>query len=319
MTLRIAFAGTPEFAVPALDALARSGHPLVGVLTQPDRPAGRGRVLTTGAVKRRALELNLPVDQPERLATEAQRATLASWQPELLVVVAYGLILPPAVLTLPRLGCLNIHASLLPRWRGAAPIQRAIEAGDAQTGVCIMQLEAGLDTGPVYSERRVPITRASTAATLQPQLAQLGAEALLPVIDALVAGRVQPRPQPAEGVTYARKISKDEARIDWRRAALQIERQVHAFDPWPVAEALLGGERVRIWEVEAMEEPGMPDGTGLPEDAPPGTARVVRGERLEVACGRGRLAILRLQLPGRRAMNAAEFLHGHGPGALVFA
>jgi methionyl-tRNA formyltransferase len=312
--LRIAFAGTPDFAVPALDALASSGHTLVGVLTQPDRPAGRGRQLTASPVKQRALALGLPVDQPERLASDAQRAALRAWAPELLVVVAYGLILPRAVLDLPRLGCLNIHASLLPRWRGAAPIQRALLAGDAETGVCIMHLEEGLDTGPVYAERRLAIAADATAASLQAQLAQLGAEALLPVVADLAAGRAVARPQPVDGVTYARKISKDEARIDWTSDAVQIERQVRAFNPWPVAETLLDGERLRLWQAHAVAGAE----AGVMPGATPGTVLGLADGAMRVACGRGALAVDVLQPPGKRAMPAAEFLRGRGQAPLRF-
>src|SRR6202044_1080142 len=227
--LRVAFAGTPEFAVPTLRALADSPHALVGVLTQPDRPAGRGRELTASPVKRLAQELQLPLSQPATLQNAAARALLASWGVDALVVVAYGLILPPAVLALPRLGCLNVHASLLPRWRGAAPIQRAILAGDRQSGVTIMQMDAGLDTGAVLEQRAIAIAPGSSAGQLQASLAQLGAGLLLDALAALEAGRAQPRPQPQEGVTYAAKVSKAEAIIDWRSGAEQIERQVRAF------------------------------------------------------------------------------------------
>jgi methionyl-tRNA formyltransferase len=312
--LRIAFAGTPDFAVPALDALAASEHTLVGVLTQPDRPAGRGRQLTPGPVKQRALALGLPVDQPDRLATEEQRATLRSWAPELLVVVAYGLILPRAVLELPRLGCLNIHASLLPRWRGAAPIQRAVLAGDSETGVCIRRLEEGLDTGPVYAEQRMPIGPDATAASLQPRLAQLGAAALLPVIADLVAGRANARPQPQAGVTYARKIRKEEARVDWHSDARQIALQVRAFNPWPVAETLLDGERLRLWRAHPLADTG----GAAAQPAAPGTVLGLRDGELHVACGAGTLAIAQLQPPGKRAMPAADFMHGHGHAPLHF-
>src|SRR5689334_11836317 len=241
-SLRIAFAGTPHFALPALRALLASQHRVVGVLTQPDRPAGRGRELRASPVKLLAQEAQLPIGQPATLKTPEGRAILHEWSPDLLVVVAYGLILPQAVLDRPRLGCLNIHGSLLPRWRGAAPIQRAILAGDAETGVCIMQMEAGLDTGPVLIERRHPIGMHDTAGDLHDALAELGAAALLEAVEALVAGTVVMRPQPAEGVTYAAKLEKSEAAIDWTRDAAQIDRQVRAFNPWPVAETAYAGE-----------------------------------------------------------------------------
>ncbi len=312
--LRIAFAGTPDFAVPALDALAAAGHHLVGVLTQPDRPAGRGRQLLASPVKQRALALGLPVDQPERLASDAQRATLRGWAPQLLVVVAYGLILPRAVLELPRYGCLNIQASLRPRGRGAAPIQRALLAGDSETGVCIMRLEEGLDTGPVYAERRLAVGAEATAASLLPQLAQLGAAALLPVIADLEADRAVAQPQAAAGVSYARKISKDEARVDWQSDAPRIERQVRAFNPWPVAETLLHGDRLRLWRARALPAAN----GGAPQPALPGTVLGLRDGELHIACGAGTLAVAQLQPPGKRPMAAADFMHGHGQAPLRF-
>ena len=300
--MRIAFAGTPDFAVPALDALAASEHTLVGVLTQPDRPAGRGRQLTASPVKQRALALGLPVDQPERLATDAQRATLASWAPDLLVVVAYGLILPRSVLELPRFGCLNIHASLLPRWRGAAPIQRALLAGDSETGICIMRLEEGLDTGSIYAERRLPVTSEASAGNLLLQLAQLGAEALLPVIADLESGTALARPQAPDGITYAHKISKEEAQVNWQSDVQQIERQIRAFNPWPVAETLLDGERLRLWRAHAL--------TTVDSGSPPGTILGLHEGAMQVACGHGVLAVEELQPPGKRRMRAADFMHG---------
>jgi len=312
--LRIAFAGTPEFALPALDALAGSAHRLVGVLTQPDRPAGRGRAIQAGPVKRRALELGLPLAQPARLGTEAERALLQAWQPELLVVVAYGLILPRAVLALPRLGCLNIHASLLPRWRGAAPIQRAILAGDERTGVTIMQLDAGLDTGPILAQAAVPIAEDMTSAQLHTVLAHLGATLLLEVIGALESGRAQPRAQPTEGVCYAAKLEKREAQIDWRDSAVRIARQVRGCNPWPVAATLLRGEPLRIWEAQA--EPLPP--AGAVAAGTPGAVLGLESGRLRVACGQGVLAVTLLQAAGRRVVSAADFVHGHALAGLSF-
>jgi methionyl-tRNA formyltransferase len=259
-------------------------------------------VLTPSPVKQRALQLALPVSQPERLASPEQRASLTAWHADLLVVVAYGLILPDAVLRLPRLGCLNIHASLLPRWRGAAPIARAILAGDADTGVAIMGLEATLDTGPVYAERRLPITARSTAAELLPQLAVLGATALLEVTEALAAGTAVSVPQRADGVSYAHKLSKAEALIDWNASAALISRQVRAFNPWPVAETLLDGERVRLWR--AWEDEA---GSVCAVGAVPGAVLELRDGALRVACGSGVLAIDTLQLPGKRVIHAADF------------
>ncbi|HEY6452593.1 MAG TPA: methionyl-tRNA formyltransferase [Steroidobacteraceae bacterium] len=303
--LRVAFAGTPEFAVPALRALAASPHELVGVLTQPDRPAGRGRELKASPVKALARELGLPIAQPAGLQSESARAALHGWASEVLVVVAYGMLLPPAVLGLPRLGCLNIHASLLPRWRGAAPIQRAILAGDADTGVSIMQMDSGLDTGAVLAQRRVPMPPEADAGQLGARLSTLGAAMLLETLEALEAGRARPEPQSAEGVTYAGKISKSEAHIDWRRSAEHIARQVRAFNPWPVAETAWRGQQLRIWSARVAASD--PCRAGEPE---PGAVLGLHGEELRVACGEGVLALTRLQLAGRRALPAAEFAGG---------
>ena len=310
--LRIAFAGTPEFALPALDALAASAHQLVGVLTQPDRPAGRGRELRASAVKQRARELGLPVAQPARLATAADRTEFASWQAELLVVVAYGLLLPPAVLALPRLGCLNIHASLLPRWRGAAPIQRAILAGDAESGVSIMQMDAGLDTGAVLAQRRTPIGARMTSAELHDLLAREGAALLLEVIDALERGTAVARAQAGEGVTYAHKLEKREALIDWSASATEISRQVRGCNPWPIAETSIAGQQLRIWQADALAAPSEA------AHATPGSVLGLDAGRLLVACGEGVLAIDRLQSAGRRVVSAAEFAHGHALAGLTF-
>jgi len=298
--LRIAFAGTPAFALPALDALAASPWQLVGVLTQPDRPAGRGRELSASPVKQRALALGLPVAQPARLRSPDEQQLLRDFAPELLVVVAYGLILPPAVLAIPRLGCLNIHGSLLPRWRGAAPVQRAVLAGDAQTGVAIMQMEAGLDTGPVYAQRAVPIGAQANSGELSEQLAQLGAQLLVEVIVSLLAGSARAVAQPAEGVTYAHKLEKREGQVDWTRPAAQIARQVRGCNPWPVAETQLNGAQLRLWR--AQEASGM-----APPAVAPGTVLGLLGDALLVACGSGVLAISELQPAGKRRMAATEF------------
>jgi methionyl-tRNA formyltransferase len=305
--LRIAFAGTPEFAVPALQALADSPHTLIGVLTQPDRPAGRGRELKASPVKRLATQLGLPVSQPVGLRSAAERTLLEHGDCDLLVVVAYGLLLPPAVLGLPRLGCLNIHASLLPRWRGAAPIQRALLAGDADTGVSIMQMDAGLDTGPLLAQRRMAVAEDTDAGQLQRELATLGAGLLLETIAALEAGRVRAEPQPGDGVTYASKIDKREARIDWRRSASDIARQVRAFNPWPVAETLWRDERLRIWRAQPLP-PARAAAAGAA--GVPGEVLGLDGEALQVACGEGVLAVQQLQLAGRRTLAAADFVRG---------
>ena len=319
LRLRIAFAGTPEFALPAIDALAASRHELVGVLTQPDRPAGRGRTLTASPVKRRALQLQLPVSQPERLATDEQLAELVAWQPDLLVVVAYGLLLPRVVLELPRLGCLNIHASLLPRWRGAAPIQRAILAGDAETGVAIMALAETLDTGPIFAERRLAIGTHDTAADLQPRLAALGADSLIEVVDLLAAGSAQSHAQNDTGVSNAHKLNKSEAPINWNNSAVAIARQVRAFNPWPVAETLLGAERVRIWR--ASEATTADDGAAAETrgvSGLPGSILGLHAGTLLVRCGDGALAVEALQLPGKRVISAADFAKTHALRDLRF-
>ncbi len=245
-SLRIAFAGTPQFALPALRALLKSTHRVVGVLTQPDRPAGRGQHLRASPVKLLATEHRLPLAQPPTLKTPEGRAELAQWAPDVLVVVAYGLILPQAALDLPRHGCVNIHGSLLPRWRGAAPIQRAILAGDGETGVTIMQLDAGLDTGPLLLERSRSIGMHDTAGDLHDALAELGAVALIEALDGLADGTLRPRAQPATGASYAPKIEKSEAALDWSTSAVQLDRQVRAFNPWPIAETNFGNDTLRV-------------------------------------------------------------------------
>ena len=309
--LRLAFAGTPEFAVPALEALAHSAHPLIGVLTQPDRPAGRGREIHPGPVKARALALGLPLAQPTQLKSSDEQALLRAWAPDILIVVAYGLILPPAVLAIPTRGCLNIHASLLPRWRGAAPIQRAILAGDARTGVSIMQLDAGLDTGPVFAQQPLAIGTHTTAAQLQQELAQLGAQLLLETLGQIEEGSARAQPQPAEGVSYAAKLAKSEAPIDWQRSAAELARQVQAFNPWPVAQCQWAGAPLRLWNAEplARESPA----------SPPGTLLGLHEGRIEVACGSGVLGITRLQAAGRRVVSAAEFANAHPLSGQRFA
>jgi methionyl-tRNA formyltransferase len=298
-SLRIAFAGTPQFALPALRVLLASVHRVVGVLTQPDRPAGRGRELRASPIKLLAQKAGLPLAQPATLKTPEGRAALAAWTPDLLVVVAYGLILPPAVLALPRLGCVNIHGSLLPRWRGAAPIQRAILAGDAETGVTIMQLDAGLDTGPMLLERRRPIHSHDTAGDLHDALSELGAAALAEAVEGLSAGTLRSRPQPADGATYAPKIEKSEARIDWSAGAAALDRQVRAFNPWPMAETSFAGESLKVLRARVAEQPA--------SDAAPGTVLGIADDGLRVACGEGVLAVSELQRAGKRPVSARDF------------
>jgi methionyl-tRNA formyltransferase len=300
--LRIVFAGTPVFSVPALDALHAAGHDIVAVYTQPDRPAGRGRELKGSPVKQRAISLGLPVEQPTSLKTAEAQQRLGATAPDLMVVVAYGLILPQAVLDLPRLGCLNIHASLLPRWRGAAPIQRAVLAGDTRSGISIMVMDAGLDTGPELLRREVGIGPRDTGGDLHDRLAPIGAQAILAAVAGWTSGQLHPRPQDEAGATYAAKIRKDEARIDWNLPAVEIDRQVRAFNPWPVAETRLGVEQVRIWHAQPVDA-GAGSTPGAPGEVVPGPAN-----RLFVATGAGVLELLTLQFPGRKPLPAYEIL-----------
>ena len=315
--MRIAFAGTPEFARVALARLHAAGVDVALVLTQPDRPAGRGLKLGASPVKVFAREHAIPVAQPRGLrldgkhggdAREAEQALRAA-APDAIVVAAYGLILPPWLLALPRRGCLNIHASLLPRWRGAAPIQRAIEAGDDVTGVTIMQMDAGLDTGPMLLADAVEIDSADSAGTLHDRLAVLGGELIVRAVGALATAPLVARPQPETGVTYAAKISKGEAAIDWRAPAATIERRLRAFDPAPGARSVVAGEAITCWR-----------GVVRPGGGAPGEVVAIERDALVVACGEGRLAITELQRAGGRRLPAEELLRGWrpSPGA-VFA
>jgi methionyl-tRNA formyltransferase len=306
--LAIVFAGTPEFSVPALEALVAANHRVAAVYTQPDRPAGRGQKLTMSAVKQAALNHRLPIEQPPTLRTPESLEQLRSFRPDLMVVVAYGLILPQAVLDVPRLGCVNIHASLLPRWRGAAPIHRAIQAGDTETGVTIMRMEAGLDTGPMLLEAREPIRSDDTTSALHDRLAARGAEALLAALPGIADGSLAPRVQPSEGVTYAAKISKHEARIDWTRPAREIDRQIRAFNPWPVAETTLRGAQLRVWSAQLDSETSA---------AAPGTVLATDPRGVRVATGDGVLMLTRVQLAGRKPTSADEFVRGQSLEAVV--
>jgi methionyl-tRNA formyltransferase len=321
--LRLGFAGTPEFAVPALDALVKTQR-IWAVFTQPDRPAGRGQSLSASPVKSRALDLGLTVHQPVSFKTPETLELLRGLALDALVVVAYGLILPPAALTSPRLGCINIHASLLPRWRGAAPIQRALLAGDTKTGVTIMRMDAGLDTGPMLARREMDLRPQDTAKTVHDRLASLGAQLIGDTLDALNEGRVREVPQPSDGVTYAEKVNKTEALIDWQQDAMQVSRRVRAFNPWPVAETRFNGAQLRIWDAE-VRDAEVRDAGGHDRAAPatataagatagsgaaPGTVLAATDEGIDVACGRSTLRILRLQLAGRKALAPGEFIQG---------
>ena len=295
--MRVAFAGTPEFAAVALRALIDAGFEVPLVLTQPDRPAGRGQKRAASPVKQVALAHGIPVHQPERLKDPATHVPLIDAAPDVLVVAAYGLILPQAVLDIPKQGCLNIHASLLPRWRGAAPIQRCLEAGDAETGVTIMQMEAGLDTGPMLLAYAIKVSAGETAASLHDKLALLGGRLIVTALNEIAA--LQLVPQPAEGVTYAAKIDKAEAAIDWRQPAAEIERSIRAFDPFPGCTAQLGDSIIKIWRALPA------DGTGQP-----GEVLAVAPAGITVACGAGALQLVELQKPGGRRLASADFLHG---------
>jgi len=301
---KLVFAGTPDFAVPGLRACIEAGD-VVAVYTQPDRPAGRGRKLTPSPIKQAALTTGIPVEQPESLKSAEARQRLRHYAPDLMVVIAYGLILPRRMLAIPRLGCWNVHASLLPRWRGAAPIQRAILAGDAETGVCLMQMDAGLDTGPVLLSESTPIDAADTGGSLHDRLADIGAHVLADGLRRVITGEVlRATPQPETGATYANKLDKAEAKLDFARPAIELERKVRAFDPWPVAEAVVAGERVRVWQAEASGRgPWIEDGTK------PGAIVAASKHGIDVACGEGVLRILKLQRAGGRVIDAADYLN----------
>jgi methionyl-tRNA formyltransferase len=303
-TPRLVFAGTPEFAVPSLDALVAHDMAPVLVLTQPDRPAGRGRRLTPSPVKLKAEQHGLPVRQPATLINKEIVEELAALAPDALVVVAYGLLLPPSVLAVPRAGCINVHASLLPRWRGAAPVEAAILAGDADTGVSLMRMDEGLDTGPVYARVATGIGPQETAGELKRRLAALGAELLVAKLPDVLAGKLAAEPQPAEGVTHAPKVKKEDARLDWTLPAAVLARRVRAYDPEPGARFVAGDETVKCWRAEAI------DGSGGHRSGVPGAVLAVPargGEGIDVACGEGVLRLLEVQRPGRGRVSAFDY------------
>ena len=296
MALRIAFMGTPDFAVPALRALVAAGHEVACVYSQPPRPAGRGQKARPSPVQRAAEMLGLPVRTPATLRDAAEQDAFRELALDIAVVAAYGLILPDAILEAPRFGCINIHASLLPRWRGAAPIQRAILAGDRETGVTIMQVEQKLDAGPILLAEAVPITAATTGQSLHDELAALGARLIVDALAAIADGTLTPRPQSEESVTYAHKLERAEGRLDWREPAAALERKVRAFAPWPGAWFEVGGDRVKLLSAAVVAGNG-----------PPG---LVLDDALTIACGDGALRPLRLHRQGRQPMACAEFLRG---------
>jgi len=293
--LRIVFAGTPEFAAAHLKALLDTPHQIVAVYTQPDRPAGRGQKLMPSPVKQLAVENAIPVLQPPSLKDAAAQAELAALKPDLLVVVAYGLILPQAVLDIPRFGCINSHASLLPRWRGAAPIQRAVQAGDAESGVTVMQMEAGLDTGPMLLKVRTPITADDTGGSLHDRLAELGPPAVIEAIAGLASGTLMGEVQDDAQANYAHKLNKDEARIDWSRPADELERLIRAFNPWPICHSTLNEAPLKVLAGRIGEGQGQP-----------GEILAASKDGLTVACGSGALQLTRLQLPGGKALNFSD-------------
>ncbi|MBP5857986.1 methionyl-tRNA formyltransferase [Marivibrio halodurans] len=304
MTLDIAFMGTPDFSVPALDALVAAGHRIRRVYTQPPRPAGRGQQARPSPVHRAAERHRLDVAHPASLKDERELATFRALGLDAAVVVAYGLILPEAYLSVPRHGCLNIHASLLPRWRGAAPIQRAILAGDAETGISIMEMASGLDTGPVVLEEPVPIGPRTTAGDLHDQLSELGARLILEALDGLAWGGLHPVPQSREGITYAHKLEKAEGFVDWSHSARDIDRQLRALTPWPGCFFEYGGERLKLIDARPAE---MPVAAGQGEHPAPGTILDADGT---VACGNGALRLGRVQRPGRKPVPGDAFLRG---------
>ena len=302
-TLKVVYAGTPDFAVPALQALLASRHEVLAVYCQPDRPAGRGRKLVFGPVKQVAVDAGIAVEQPISLKPLAEQEKLRAYAPDVMIVAAYGLILPQAVLDIPRYGCFNIHGSLLPRWRGAAPIQRAIQTGDSETGVTIMQMAAGLDTGDMLYKVTTPIQASDGGQSIHDRLAADGAQALLHTLDLLIEGKLQPEVQDDSLANYAHKLTKAEAQVDWTQSALEIDRLIRAFDAWPTAYTLYHGQPLRLFASRVLT----PNST---TNAKPGAVLAESKEGIDIATGAGVVRILSLQLPGGKRLSAAEFLNG---------
>ncbi|MEI9600620.1 methionyl-tRNA formyltransferase [Moellerella wisconsensis] len=298
--LNIIFAGTPDFAARHLAALLKTHHNVVGVLTRQDKPAGRGKKLTPSPVKVMAEENAIPVFQPTSLRNDESQQWVADQNPDIMIVVAYGMILPEAVLNLPRLGCLNVHGSLLPRWRGAAPIQRSIWAGDAQTGVTIMQMDIGLDTGDMLHKAILPISAQDTSASLYEKLAEIGPNALIETLNLITSGQAIPEKQDDKFANYAKKLSKDEARIDWALPAEQIERCIRAFNPWPISYFEVDEQLIKVWQAEVINEP---------HNQPVGTILRADKKGICIATGDGQLNILQLQPPGKKPMHAQDLLN----------
>ncbi len=312
---RLIFAGSPDFAVPALQRLMASPHEVVAVLTQPDRPSGRGRRAMPGAVKRCAQQHRIEVCQPVGLRQPDVLQKLTAFAPDLMVIVAYGLLLPPEVLTLPRVGCVNVHASVLPRWRGASPIQAAILAGDRQTGISIMQMAAGLDTGPVFATVATDIGTRETAGELHDRLAELGADELLGCLDSILDGSLLPHPQDDAGATYAARISKADALLDWSRTATELDQQIRAYNPWPVAETILDGQRLRCW-LSSVTAAGAASSASTDRC---GQVEAASDDGIDVRTGCGLLRMVEVQMPGRRRIKAGDFARGYDIVGKVFS
>jgi methionyl-tRNA formyltransferase len=305
--MKIVFAGTPEFAVPSLQVLLDTSHQLCAVFTQPDRPAGRGRKLTASPVKELAVSAGIPVYQPENFKQSADIAALAALDADLLVVIAYGLILPQAVLDIPRLGCINVHGSLLPRWRGAAPIHRAVMAGDDKTGITIMKMVKKLDAGDMLSKAEYPIDPEATSSSLHDRLAELGAHSLLKVIERIATGDAMAEPQDEAQVTYAHKLEKNEAQLDWSQTALELDRKVRGLNAWPVAQTLFKGDIMRIWRAGIVASS---------QNLAPGVISTAE-HALDVGTGQGVLRLLEVQLPGGKRIAAKDFLNAHQADSIV--